>query len=68
MTVKEVNPNDYLAVAVPFSHKFAELAERWRDTPLMQRCGIDILLVSPSGVVYGFDRVTNSNRSDAARD
>src|SRR5687768_3888307 len=37
LTVEEVHPTDVLAVAVPHSEKFVELASRWRKAPLIQR-------------------------------
>ncbi|MGE3372896.1 MAG: hypothetical protein AB7O37_05170 [Vicinamibacteria bacterium] len=54
LTVNEVEQLDLLAVAVPASEKFAELAARWRTAPLVKRLGIRILLVSRTGGVDGF--------------
>lgn len=53
LTMREVAPDDILAVAVPRSPKFSELAERWREAPLIQRFGIRILTVGRDGKVEG---------------
>ncbi|MGE0357720.1 MAG: hypothetical protein AB7P08_12510 [Burkholderiales bacterium] len=51
----EVVPNDsLLAVAVPASHKFSELADRWRKAPLVRQLGIRILTVAIDGEVNGW--------------
>jgi hypothetical protein len=55
LTVSEVGPGDILAVAVPHSQKFVELAARWRHAPLVARFGIRILTVDRSGNVHGFE-------------
>jgi hypothetical protein len=55
LTVEEVREGDVLAVAVPHSDKFAELADRWRKAPLVRRFGIRILTVSKDGSVDGFE-------------
>jgi len=54
LTVAEVSDRDILAVAVPHSEKFAELAQRWRDAPLIKRFGIRIITVDVRGGVHGF--------------
>ena len=54
LTIGEVSDRDILAVAVPYSVKFNELAERWRRAPLIKRFGIHILTVDSSGSVLGF--------------
>ena len=54
MTVPEAAPDDYLAIAVPQSRKFKELADRWEQAPLISQVGIGFLLVSPDGNVTGF--------------
>ena len=54
ITIGEVSEKDILAVAVPYSAKFNELAERWRKAPLISRFGISILTVDQSGSVLGF--------------
>jgi hypothetical protein len=54
LTVGEVADSDLLAVAVPHSPKFQELAERWRRAPLIARFGIHILTVDQAGGVFGF--------------
>lgn len=53
LTIREVSDNDVLAVAVPHSPKFEELAQRWRHAPLVARFGIQILTVSRDGNVSG---------------
>ena len=53
MTVEEVGPSDLLAVAVPDSPKFRELAMRWRQAPLIARLGIQLLTVNRDGSVSG---------------
>lgn len=55
LTVAEVGETDVLAVAVPHSTKFAELAERWRKAPLVVRAGIQILTVDRTNNVHGLD-------------
>lgn len=55
LTVEEVQPADALAVAVPHSAKFVELAVRWRRAPLIRRFGIRILTVDQTGAVAGFE-------------
>lgn len=54
LTIREIGDNDILAVAVPFSPKFEELATRWREAPLIRKFGIKILTVDRSGGVAGF--------------
>lgn len=56
LTVKEVGKNDILAVAVPHSEKFAQLATRWREAPLIKKFGILILTVARNGDVEGFSQ------------
>jgi hypothetical protein len=55
LTVKEVTDKDLLAVAVPHSEKFVELAARWREAPLIMRFGIRILTVDRHGKVHGWE-------------
>jgi len=54
LTMKEVGEKDILAVAVPHSQKFAELASRWREAPLLKQFRIRILTVDGTGNVEGF--------------
>lgn len=54
LTVQELGESDILAVAVPHSAKFEELATRWRNAPLIKRFGIRILTVERNGNVFGF--------------
>lgn len=53
MTIETTHPNDLLAVAVPHSEKFVELAEEWRDRPLIKNAGIHIVTVSRDNSVSG---------------
>jgi hypothetical protein len=53
--VEQVEPQDQLIVAVPLSTKFRQLADKWRRAPLVQRCGIGIVLVGRDGTVEGLD-------------
>lgn len=53
ITVEHVSKSDLLAVGVPSSAKFNELARRWREAPLIRRFGIQILTVSRDGSVDG---------------
>jgi len=55
LTLDEVNESDIIAVAVPKSARFPELAARWRAAPLVRRCGIHILLVGRDNQVEGLD-------------
>ena len=55
LTIQEVRENDALAVALPHSAKFAQLAQRWRQAPLISRFGIKILTVDRAGNVYGLE-------------
>ena len=54
LTIEEVGETDILAVAVPHSPKFDELAARWRVSPLVKRLGLRILTVDQKGNVFGF--------------
>lgn len=54
LTVNEVGENDILAVAVPHSKKFVQLATRWREAPLIKKFGIQIFTVARNGNVEGF--------------
>jgi hypothetical protein len=53
MTIDNVGVDDALAVAVPHSAKFTELAERWRRAPLISRLGIRLVTVERDGQVHG---------------
>jgi hypothetical protein len=53
ITVEEVEANDVLAVAVPYTPRFQRLADRWRVAPLIVRAGIEIVLVGRDGRVEG---------------
>ena len=54
LTIEQLPEKASLAVAVPHSKKFAELAERWRNAPLVKRAGIRILTVSQDWAVSGW--------------
>jgi hypothetical protein len=54
VTVERIEIDDLLAVAVPHTPKFVELATRWRSAPLISRLGLLILTVNQSGQVDGF--------------
>lgn len=55
MTIESADENTLLAVAVPKSNKFDELADRWREAPLIKKVGIKILTVARDGSVCGFE-------------
>ena len=55
LTIEQIDDQDLLAVAVPHSPKFHELAKRWREAPLVKRFGIRILTIDQVGNVFGFD-------------
>lgn len=53
ITVESVAQDDVLAVAVPFTNRFSDLASRWRNTPLVIKAGIRLVLVGRDGAVDG---------------
>ena len=53
LTISSVATDDILAIAVPKSPKFQELAARWRRAPLIERFGIRILTVDRNNRVEG---------------
>jgi hypothetical protein len=53
VTIPEVTESDVLVVAVPHSTKFAELAARWRQAPLVRRAQIQIVTVDRHDQVHG---------------
>ena len=57
LTVEEAGPNDILAVAVPFSAKFEDLASQWRNRPLMKHSGINIVTIDRSNRIRGLEHV-----------
>lgn len=57
MTIEIAHPNDLLAVAVPHSEKFAELANQWRNRPLMKENGIHIITVRRDNSVTGLENI-----------
>jgi len=62
LTIDDVGDLDLLAVAVPSSKKFEELASRWRQAPLIKRFGICLLTVNRENQVSGLPKVLASNR------
>lgn len=63
LTVEEVGERDILAVGVPSSEKFDELATRWREAPLIKRFDIQILTVDRKNNVNGFAMERSENRA-----
>ena len=57
LTMDSVGEHDLLAVAVPNSPKFEELARRWRQAPLVSRFSIRILTVGRDNHVSGLPEV-----------
>ncbi|BFM13628.1 hypothetical protein R50072_37810 [Simiduia litorea] len=57
MTVEHANDDDILAVAVPESEKFINLAIQWRKRPLMQQSGIHIVTVNRHNQITGLENV-----------
>ncbi|MCX5870024.1 MAG: hypothetical protein NTY00_05165 [Deltaproteobacteria bacterium] len=57
MTIKIAHPNDLLAVAVPHSEKFADLANQWRNRPLMKNADIHIITVRRDNSITGLENV-----------
>ncbi len=53
LTFEGYQPTDIPAVAVPRSARFHKLASAWRESPLMQRSGLQILTVDRAGNVSG---------------
>jgi hypothetical protein len=54
LTISEIPSNPVLLVLVPHTPKFAELAARWREAPLVMRAGIGICTVALDGSVSGW--------------
>ncbi|MHB8743852.1 MAG: hypothetical protein ACYC9L_12080 [Sulfuricaulis sp.] len=54
LTIERVPEDAVLAIAVPHGERFAHLAERWRDAPLIRRANISLLTVAQSGEVFGW--------------
>jgi hypothetical protein len=61
LTLLEASETDILAIAVPHSPKFADLAERWRAAPLIRGFGIRILTVDRGGEVHGLSEVAEAS-------
>lgn len=55
MTVKNAAKTDILAVAVPKSSKFSDLALQWRERPLIKLSGIHIVTVVRNGELEGLE-------------
>lgn len=62
LTIDNVGDRDLLAVAVPGSPKFEELARRWRKAPLVSRFGICILTVGRDNYVSGLPDVAGPTK------
>lgn len=62
LTIEEHASMDRLAVAIPNSPKFAELAKCWSNAPLIKQLRIDFILVGPDGEIkiYNSRGVVNS--------
>ena len=57
MTIEKADVNDVLAVAVPHSEKFADLAAQWRKRPLMKNAGIHIVTIDRDNTIRGLKDV-----------
>ena len=57
MTIEKAEINDVLAVAVPYSEKFAALAAQWRDRPLMKNAGIHIVTIDRNNTIRGLENI-----------
>jgi hypothetical protein len=55
VTVEQVDVNDVLVVAVPYTPQFRQLAVKWRKAPLVSQLGIWIVLVGRDGAVDGLN-------------
>jgi hypothetical protein len=64
VTIDSVDDNDILAVAVPKSDKFENLARRWREGPLIKKLGIRILTVARDGSVNGLETAKPCHAAD----
>ncbi len=53
IVIPQLPSNLILAAAVPDSEKYCELAQRWRNAPLIKRVGIQFLTVSRNNEVSG---------------
>jgi hypothetical protein len=63
VTVEQVDANDVLVVAVPYTSQFQQLVVRWREAPLVSRLGIQIVLVGRDGTVDGLGGLNYPRRS-----
>lgn len=63
LTMESVGVRDLLAVAVPSSPKFEDLARRWRQAPLVSRFAIRILTVGRDNQVSGLREVAVPNQA-----
>ena len=57
MTIEYADEKDILAVAVPESEKFMNLAVQWRDRPLMKQAGINIVTVNRNNRITGLEHI-----------
>ncbi|EHN67960.1 hypothetical protein VFSR5_2685 [Aliivibrio fischeri SR5] len=55
MTIAVAKESDILAVAVPLSPKFTDLAAQWRERPLMKLSKIHIVTVGRDGELQGLE-------------
>jgi hypothetical protein len=62
LTYTEVSDNDILAVVVPSSPKFNELASRWRAAPMIEKIGLLILTVDRNNQVTGIPNSIKRNK------
>ena len=51
LTVKQVEEGDVMVAAVPATNRFGRLAREWGGAPLVERAGIQIVLVGRDGGV-----------------
>ncbi len=57
MTIERAAASDILAVAVPSSPKFEDLASQWRDRPLMKSARIRIATIDRQNVIRGLGEI-----------
>lgn len=57
LTVEEASETDVLAIAVPASEKFEQLAAAWRNRPLIKQSGIAIATIDRSNKIRGLAHV-----------
>ena len=57
MTIEKVDKNDVLAVAVPHSDKFSDLAAQWSERPLIKKAGIRIVTIDRNNTIRGLENI-----------